>query len=571
MTKPQKPKFSKGFYSSIILAAVVLCILIYALAGALSGSDLIRNVRANGISLEGLNLASAEEKLERELPSSFGSISLRLGDNESLVDVSEFIKGYDYELTAQNAYNVGRSGNVFSRMLDVIVTTVSPKNIPVEVFYDEDVMYKTIEKILEGEDDQVEEFSYEVLDDSLLFHTGHEGSVPDKTVIAEALLEAVRNFDYEKPVKFENKTRKPADIDADEFLKNLSPTAQDASYHKDPDGEIFVDAHKVGIVLDEKEFKKLVSENRGPDKSFSVKAEIVKPKFTKEMLEGRVFTKTLSAYTTHYNTGDVSRSKNVALATSLIDGTILLPGDEFSYNGTVGERTAEAGFSIAHVYVNGETVDGMGGGICQVSSTLYNSVLYADLKVTERLNHQLTVGYVPLGQDATVDYGNIDFKFVNDTDYPIKIDAKTTGGGALTIKLLGYRDDPTFDVKIQNTTISVIPSPEEEIEDPTLPEGERKYEKKGGSGAVVETYKTVTRNGETTRTFVSKSVYGAGKSVVRVGTGPAEGTENTEGTEGGTEGTAEGSTEGENQTPAETLPATENTNQNTQNSEEVVQ
>ncbi len=567
MTKPQKPKISKGVYTAIISAAVVLCILVYGLAGALSSSDLIRNVKVGGISLQGLNISSAEEKLERELPSSFESICIYLGDSESQINPSSFIKGYDYELTAKNAFGVSRNGNIFSRMLDVIVTTVSPKNIPVEIFYDELAMYNAIDKILENEDDLVEEFSYEVLDDSLLFYTGHEGSIPDKKVIAEALLETVRNFDYDKPVKFENKTRKPADIDPDEFLKSLSDTAQEASYHKGTDGEIFVEPHKNGIILDEKEFKKLVLENRGPDKSFSVKATIVKPKFTKEILEERIFTKTLSTYTTHYNTGDVSRSKNVALATSLIDGTVLLPGDEFSYNGVVGERTAEAGFSIAHVYVNGETVDGLGGGICQVSSTLYNTVLYADLKVTERLNHQLTVGYVPLGQDATVDYGNIDFKFVNDTDYPIKIDAKTTGGGALTIKLLGFRDDPTFNVKIQNTTISVIPSPEEEIEDPTLPEGERKYQKKGSSGAIVETYKTVTRNGETKRSFVSKSVYGAGKSEVLVGTGPAEGVDIPEGTEGATQS----GTEGETLPQDETLTDTENTNQNTQNSEEVVQ
>jgi vancomycin resistance protein YoaR len=112
-----------------------------------------------------------------------------------------------------------------------------------------------------------------------------------------------------------------------------------------------------------------------------------------------------------YVAGTSNRKSNVALAASAINGKILNPGETFSYNETVGERTVEKGYKSAGAYVNGEVVEEIGGGICQVSSTLYNCVLYADLEVVERSNHMFIVTYLPLGNDATVNWGTVDFKF----------------------------------------------------------------------------------------------------------------------------------------------------------------
>ena len=120
-------------------------------------------------------------------------------------------------------------------------------------------------------------------------------------------------------------------------------------------------------------------------------------------------------------TSNKPRAANVELAAKLINRTILLPGDEFSYNGSVGPRTAARGFKAASVYENNKMVDGLGGGICQTSSTLYAAVLYADLQVTERHEHSLEITYAPLGMDATVAYGSLDFRFKNNTSMPIKI------------------------------------------------------------------------------------------------------------------------------------------------------
>lgn len=112
-----------------------------------------------------------------------------------------------------------------------------------------------------------------------------------------------------------------------------------------------------------------------------------------------------------------------------------MPGQSFSYNQTVGKRTIAAGFKVAGVYANGEVTEGVGGGICQVSSTLYNSVLLSNLEVVERHNHSFNPGYVPAGQDATVSWGGPDFKFKNNRSYPVRIVASVSGG-TITVQIL---------------------------------------------------------------------------------------------------------------------------------------
>jgi vancomycin resistance protein YoaR len=146
----------------------------------------------------------------------------------------------------------------------------------------------------------------------------------------------------------------------------------------------------------------------------------------------------LAEFVTHYNPGDRARTQNVRLVTEHLNGGIALPGETFSFNGKVGKRDPKEGYRIAHVYVQGKMIEDVGGGTCQVSSTLYNSVLLAGLPIVERSNHSLTVPYVKPGRDATVYFGQKDFKFKNNTSAPIYIRAIASGGG-LTISLYGQK------------------------------------------------------------------------------------------------------------------------------------
>ncbi|MGE4549257.1 MAG: VanW family protein [Intestinibacillus sp.] len=146
----------------------------------------------------------------------------------------------------------------------------------------------------------------------------------------------------------------------------------------------------------------------------------------------------LGTYTTSYNPRQTNRNTNIRLAAGMINGTVLQPGEVFDFNKIVGQRTAANGYKIASVYSGGEVVDGLGGGICQVSSTLFNAALLANMQITTRSSHGLRVHYLPAGRDATVSWGGPEFRFKNSNTYPVKVTAGyDSAKGTLTIQILG--------------------------------------------------------------------------------------------------------------------------------------
>ncbi|MCB6364758.1 VanW family protein [Intestinibacillus massiliensis] len=147
---------------------------------------------------------------------------------------------------------------------------------------------------------------------------------------------------------------------------------------------------------------------------------------------------TLGTYTTSYNPRQTNRNTNIRLAASAISGTVLQPGEVFDFNKVVGQRTEAKGYKVATVYSGGEAVDGIGGGICQVSSTLFNAALLANMQITTRSSHGLRVHYLPAGRDATVSWGGPEFRFKNSNSYPVKITASyDSAKGKLTFHILG--------------------------------------------------------------------------------------------------------------------------------------
>ena len=144
------------------------------------------------------------------------------------------------------------------------------------------------------------------------------------------------------------------------------------------------------------------------------------------MIGTEAFPDLLSTFSTKYAASNKNRTTNLILASNKINGTVLMPGEVFSYNKVVGKRTIAAGYKEAPIYVSGRVEDGLGGGICQITSTLYNAVVFANLEIVERSNHQFVPSYVGASRDATVVYGALDFKFKNNTDYTIIINVSDT-------------------------------------------------------------------------------------------------------------------------------------------------
>ena len=160
----------------------------------------------------------------------------------------------------------------------------------------------------------------------------------------------------------------------------------------------------------------------------------------------------LAEFTTKYDAGAKNRTTNLRLASDKINGTVIMPGEVFSYNKLVGKRPIEAGYKEATIYENGQVTTGLGGGICQISTTLYNAVVAANLEITSRRNHMFTTSYVPAGKDATVAWGSTDFKFKNTRDYPIKIES-TVSGGIAKVRVYGLKTDNEYNITIETATV----------------------------------------------------------------------------------------------------------------------
>ena len=254
-----------------------------------------------------------------------------------------------------------------------------------------------------------------------------------------------------------------------------------------------------------------------PSETYTIPLKTLYPDVTTNEIGTEAFPDKLATYSTSYASSNANRSTNIALAASKINGTVLMPGEEFSFNGTVGKRTAANGFKTATVYSNGQVTTDYGGGICQVSSTLYNTVLKANLEITNRVNHTFTVGYVPIGLDATVSWGSPDFKFKNNRSYPIKIVA-TTSNKRLTISVFGLKEDVEYEVELVSYKTGTIPYSTVYTTDSSLGKGKTKVVQWGSNRATSVAYKILKLNGkEVSRTLLSKDRYSPHNQIIARG------------------------------------------------------
>lgn len=226
--------------------------------------------------------------------------------------------------------------------------------------------------------------------------------------------------------------------------------------------------------------------------------------------------KTISSFTTN-TTANQNRNTNVRLAAEAINGTVIKPGQEFSFNGTVGQRTEAKGYKGAAAYNNGEVVQEIGGGVCQVSTTLYNAVFKAGLKISSRRSHTFEPSYVTPGRDATVSWDQPDFKFINNSSTAIGLRA-SYADQKVTVSVYGIpilEDGITWDLDSKKVEDLGTPNPTYE-EDQTLRPGEEVIKSKGSAGSRWETYKVVYKNGkEISRELDHKTTYKGHTPVVR--------------------------------------------------------
>ena len=309
---------------------------------------------------------------------------------------------------------------------------------------------------------------------------------------------------------------------AERYLERLSAAVSrepdDARFQVAANGKIVIRPSAPGLQLDVPATAKAIEAAvfTSDRRTANLVVRVAQPARTTETAKKMGIKDVVSSYTTTYG-GTPGRLNNVQLVARLIDGTLIAPGGTFSFNGTTGERTAEKGFQEAPVIINGELQNGLGGGICQVSTTVFNAAYEAGLPITARTNHALYISHYPLGRDATVNYPDLDLRFVNDSDRWMLL-RTFVGAGSLTVNLYGT----ALHRRVESSTEPLVetgPVPVKETEDPTLEKGERITDEFGAPPRETSVHRLVyDANGKLLYDNTWRSFYVGEPSLVRVGT-----------------------------------------------------
>ena len=516
-----KPK-KKWVKPVIILSILTLILLIFSMIFAIiniNSNKIISGISINNIEVSGLTKEEAKQKLETIIKEKTSKeIMLKYQDFETELSPELIEVKYDLDNAVDVAFQVGRNGNIFANNYTILFTLLGKKNIDININMNEEILEKTLKTAGANMPGAIKEASYYIEDDNLKITKGTKGIAINYEDVKNKIKEALKEIDSNNKnfIEMSIIEKEPDKIDIDKIYEEVHKEAKDAYYTKEP-FQIFPEVD--GVDFNVEEAKKQLEEDK---EEYTIKLTITKPKVTVDQIGTEAFPDRLSIFTTRYNAADTNRTTNLRIACNKINGKVLMPGETFSYNKTLGERTPAAGYKNAKVYEAGQVVDGIGGGICQISSTLYNAVLMANLDVTDRSNHQFVTSYLPAGRDATVVYGAIDFQFKNTRKTPIKINAGISGGIA-TVSIFGIKDENDYTVTFETRTLATLPVTVKYVEDKSLAPGQEVVKQSGHTGVQTETYIIKSKDGKVvSKSLLSKDTYNAMQKIINRGPAAAQ-------------------------------------------------
>ena len=432
-----------------LILILIICILLLSFACFTAynifNTNIISGVHIKDIDVSGLSTSDAKYKLDNYLKEKLPEeIKLVHGDYEATISVSQINAYFDTKNAVNTAYNVGRQGNIFENNIYVLSNMFGYSNVEPAIKLDKAQLTKNLEEISANLPDKVTESSYFIEGSDLIITSGKDGNVVDTDATVNNIKKSLSNFSaIDKPIEIIVKPQSPQEINVEKIHEEIYKEPVDAYYTKEP-FTVYPSENGVDFKISIEEAKALVSGEKAEE--YTIPLSITAPNITTNMIGTEAFPDLLANYSTRY-TGSANRTTNLILAANKINGTVLMPGETFSYNKTVGARTIAAGYRDAPIYVSGKVVDGVGGGICQIATTLYNAAVYANLEIVQRTNHQFVPSYAPASRDATVVYGAIDFQFKNNRNYPIKIQCSVSGGIA-NFQIFGLRQEDDYEVEI---------------------------------------------------------------------------------------------------------------------------
>ena len=427
------------------------------------------NVYVYDINLGGMTPQQAEQALHEATDSTYSqkNLTVELPDYTLVLAPSSTKSQLDIQKLVEAAYGYGRDGNRWENYQSKTQAALSRHDINVLEFLSLDTQY--IQQLLdeaaksaasELKQTQVSvtgtmpdlKRSFEdaqndpnVAHMTMTFQMGTPYRSLDTKSLMDTILKAYGSNDF-STIKASYDQKDPDPVDLQKLFSQHCAAPVDAVLNETT---YEITPETLGYGFDIPELTKQLSDSK-PGQTLEIKLGFIEPKVTRASLEEHLFKDSLAKVDTDH-VYNPNRTNNLELSAAAIDGTIIPPGGIFSFNDIVGERTAEKGYLPAAIYSGGETVDGLGGGVCQVASTIYYAALLADLEIVERTEHMFEVSYVPPGMDATIYWGSLDFQFRNNTDYPIRVDASVYDG-QVHVELMGA-DTKDYYVEMDYQTI----------------------------------------------------------------------------------------------------------------------
>lgn len=487
--KPDGKRVAKKSSRAPVGAIVVLCVAAAAAAlyiglCAWAGGHVLPNSSAAGIELGGLSRAAAQERLEQAAQEfQDKTVNLTCGGVSIPCELGKAGLSWD---SAQVLDQLGSEGSFFTRGAAWLRALGGERSVDEGALRFEDQLYMDglITALTSAMSNPVEQHSVAVGQSEIRITAGHAGQSIDTTTVEQELCQRIANGRDYSDLALEAVVTQPDALDLGALHDEIYVEPANAVL----DGETFEITPSVTGVSFDIPTAQALFERAEAGQTITVPLILTEPEITTELMEASLFADVLGEAKSTVS-GSSARKSNVKLASSLVNATILLPGEEFSYWSMIAPCTKEQGFQDAPTYVNGETVPGVGGGVCQVSSSIYTATLYANLEIVQRNQHTYAVGYLPDGNDAMVNGGSSDYKFRNNTQWPIKIVAGVEGN-KLTVQILGTKTDDTY-VKLEFAELSSNPYETIYQIDDSIPAGTTKEKTSGYRGRKTETYRCI--------------------------------------------------------------------------------
>ena len=479
-------KFVFKICENIVFTLIAILAITFTIFTILNtdNSKISSGISILGVDVSGLDKEAATDKISTYVQESIenNDIILKHNDFETNIAPEQIETKINVLSAIDAAFKVGSGNNIFTNSFKKLSLLVNHVDIKPTLTINKEQLDTTLSDISTQLPDAVKQSDYYIDSNNLVVTTGKAGVVIDNSKMIEEINSKLIDLSYINcAIDIATINKEPDELNIENIYNEIHKEAVDARY--DPATHIVYPEENgldFNISLDEAK-QMLVAEQK---EEYTIPLKTLKPNVTTNMIGMEAFPHLLSTFSTRYPASNRDRTTNLKLAASKVNGTVVLPGQTFSYNSVVGERTIAAGYKEAAVYQDGQVVQGLGGGICQISTTLYNAALYANLDIVERRNHQFVPSYVGAGRDATVVYGSQDFKFKNNRNYAIKITCSVDKGVA-TFNIYGLNEDTDCEVTISSSITS-----------------------RSANSFTSATYKTLRRNGQVvSSSTVSRDTY----------------------------------------------------------------